>query len=100
MYRVLPVLAHCTNRINKSLSSQPDLIGIAWGLELKHKTNKGKQKAKGTTGQSNMQERYETKGIPYMIANESDAPKILTFLQETSKKLNTNKPLYQRKRNV
>ncbi len=88
VYAVCPccgkrVLAHCVNRINKHLSGQYDILGIEWGMETKHKINKGKQDAK--RGKSMRQQIqglvYDLDGVPHLTINEDDVQRGFEFLQ-------------------
>ena len=76
-----PVLAICVNRINKGLAGHYDILGIDWALETKHKTNKGKQKAKGDRGQRIKSSLYETTKVPHLVVNEDDEEEIWQFLK-------------------
>lgn len=82
------VLAHCLNRINKSLTHEFDIVGIRWGIETKHKINKGAQKARGTIGQQIKGLEYDSAGIPHLIINEDDAQQAYNFLEALRKEYN------------
>ena len=67
-----PILAVCTNRINRGLSGHYDILGISWAIETKHKVNKGKQKIKLADNQKNREIIYDIYNIPNIAINESD----------------------------
>lgn len=76
-----PVLAHCTNRINKGLAGYPDIIGVAWTIEAKHKTNKKKeQKLKLQPNQDAIIVMMKAIGIPALVVNEDNAQEAINFL--------------------
>lgn len=76
------VLAVCTNRINRGLAGQFDILGISWAIETKHKRNLGAEKAKNSSRQENIVPWYESFGVPHITANEGDNQEIWHFLQE------------------
>lgn len=79
------VLAHCVNRINKILTHEYDIVGVGWGIETKHKINKGPQMARGTIGQQIRGLEYDMEGIPHLTINEDDAQLALEFLNTLRK---------------
>lgn len=83
-----PVLAECTNVLNKNLKGHYDIIGIAWAIETKHKINKGAQDATLDPAQSIRRYLYDLKGVPNISANESNDKEVLAFLYSIKEKLN------------
>lgn len=83
-----PVLVECHNLLNKELSGLPDVLGIAWAIETKHKINKvKKQKLKLAQNQDKMFNAIRGIGIPALIINEDNADEAFKFLMQMKEKL-------------
>lgn len=82
------VLAVCQNVLNKNLKGHYDIIGIAWAVETKHKTNKGPQEASLDRSQEIRRQLYDVTNVPNISVNESDDRKILAFLFSIKERLN------------
>jgi hypothetical protein len=84
------VLAKCNNVINKGLHHLPDIIGIAWTIETKHKTTKKKQTPKASEGQEKVLESLHIIGVPALVVNEDNSEEALKFLTTIRDKQNAN----------
>jgi len=62
-----PVLAVCTNRINRGLVGQFDILGVSWAIETKHKRNKGRQVATLSATKKLIVPWYESLKVPDTI---------------------------------
>jgi hypothetical protein len=80
------ILAECHKVNNAKNSGAPDLIGIAWGVETKHKYHG--RNVHLEPSQKNFQIMMKANGIPFLSIAENNADEILSFIKLLKDKLN------------
>jgi len=72
------ILAECHKVNNAKNAGAPDLIGIAWAIETKHKVH-GKN-TKLAPAQDAFRHKLESMKIPFLKLDETNADEILNFI--------------------
>lgn len=81
-----PVLAHCRKRNNTGNAGTPDLIGIAWAVELKRDRNQRGEPCAPSIRQKTTMEKLHDHGVPVMLAHPGNLSEVISFLKTISAK--------------
>lgn len=78
-------LAECHKSNNKENSGLPDIIGIAWGIELKRDRNQRGDAYEPSLRQKTQMEKLHDHGIPVIVGNPGNMVEIEKFLKSIHK---------------
>ena len=73
-------LAHCRKTLNKENAGLPDLLGIAWGVELKRAASYEPSPLQAATHAA-----LRRAGVPCMVASPGNVSEAMEFLKNLSK---------------
>lgn len=79
-------LATCHKRNNQENAGQPDLIGIAWGIETKRDKNLRGDPFEPDERQVRTHDALRRKGVPVLVAHPGNLQEAISFLQKLSKR--------------
>ena len=74
-------LAHCRKTLNKESAGLPDLLGLAWGIELKRHANYEPSPLQTAT-----HEKLRRQGVPVMVATPENVSEAVNFLKKQAQK--------------
>ena len=73
-------LAHCRKTLNKENAGLPDLLGIAWGIEMKRHANYEPSPLQAATHAALCRA-----GVPCMVVHPGNMPEAINFLKNIQK---------------
>jgi hypothetical protein len=70
-------LAHCRKTLNRAAAGLPDLLGIAWGVEVKRNANYEPSPLQAATHAA-----LRRAGVPVMVVNPDNINEAIDFLKK------------------